>query len=229
MSKSSLSGGAASLYLTKEQAKNPQGLPEANGTWHLLAFYVSGKHVQLYTGLLAVSLSRPTAGLFSGLTSHVMTSKLIYPRLVASLSKAKSIGTPALATASGAATQTATEILQSLGASGAVYAAVTLTALAFPHTEIALMIPPSFPIPIQWGVGGLLMIDIIGALRGWKYVAAWFPPNLRPNILLNAIPFTGSLTTGRISAELRLVCGTIIMVRACGTPFARPNLGRQRV
>lgn len=61
-------------------------------------------------------------------------------------------------------------ILPSLGASGAIYSAVTLTAMAFPHTEIALMIPPSFPIPIQWGVGGLVAIDILGAMRGWRHV-----------------------------------------------------------
>lgn len=64
------------------------------------------------------------------------------------------------------------DILPSLGASGAIYAAVTLTALGFPDTQIALLIPPSFPIPIQYGVGGLVAIDMIGALRGWRYVKA---------------------------------------------------------
>lgn len=81
----------------------------------------------------------------------------------------------ALEPAAAAAAATSKEtILPSLGASGAIYAAVTLTAMAFPHTEIALMIPPSFPIPIQWGVGGLVAIDIIGALRGWRYVAQFY-------------------------------------------------------
>lgn len=77
-------------------------------------------------------------------------------------------GDVAAATTETAAESTTKTILPSLGASGAIYAAVTLTAMAFPHTEIALMIPPSFPIPIQWGVGGLVAIDIIGALRGWR-------------------------------------------------------------
>ncbi|KAF7794403.1 hypothetical protein EIP86_005537 [Pleurotus ostreatoroseus] len=59
-------------------------------------------------------------------------------------------------------------ILPSLGASGAIYGTVTLTALAFPDTQVALIFPPTWPIPIQWGVGGLVALDILGALRGWK-------------------------------------------------------------
>lgn len=79
--------------------------------------------------------------------------------------KPPTTGGPAAGTAG--TTQT---ILPSLGASGAIYSAVALTAMAFPHTEIALMIPPSFPIPIQWGVGALVVVDIVGALRGWRCV-----------------------------------------------------------
>ena len=60
------------------------------------------------------------------------------------------------------------KILPSLGASGAIYAAVTLTAFAFPETEISLIFPPTNPIPIQWGVGGLVLLDVLGALRGWR-------------------------------------------------------------
>lgn len=87
-------------------------------------------------------------------------------------SKAKPADAAAVARTSEATAETSEKtILPSLGASGAIYAAVTLTALAFPHTEIALIIPPSFPIPIQWGVGGLVALDVIGALRGWRYVA----------------------------------------------------------
>lgn len=63
-----------------------------------------------------------------------------------------------------------TTLAPSLGASGAVYACVTMSALAFPEAQIAMAIPPSYPIDIQWGVGGLLCIDMIGALRGWRYV-----------------------------------------------------------
>ena len=59
-------------------------------------------------------------------------------------------------------------ILPSLGISGAVYGCVTMTALAFPNAQIALMIPPSFPIDIQYGVGALVLLDVVGLLRGWR-------------------------------------------------------------
>ncbi|KIP07085.1 hypothetical protein PHLGIDRAFT_106145 [Phlebiopsis gigantea 11061_1 CR5-6] len=152
-------GSAASLYLRSEQQKN-SSLREANISWHFLAFYLS-------------------SGLFSGMASHIMTTKFIYPRMIQrmateakTINAAPSVGAVASETAATAAHSKET-ILPSLGASGAIYAAVTLTALAFPHTEIALMIPPSFPIPIQWGVGGLVVIDIIGALRGWRMFDHW--------------------------------------------------------
>ena len=61
-------------------------------------------------------------------------------------------------------------ILPSLGASGAVYAAATMTALAFPESQVALFIPPTYPINIQYGIGGLMMVDVIGILRGWRSV-----------------------------------------------------------
>lgn len=59
-------------------------------------------------------------------------------------------------------------ISPSLGASGAIYAAATMTALAFPEAQVALFIPPSYPISIQYGIGGLMMIDAIGIMRGWR-------------------------------------------------------------
>jgi rhomboid-like protein len=43
-----------------------------------------------------------------------------------------------------------------------------VTALAFPDSQIALFIPPSYPISIQYGVGGLVLMDTIGILRGWR-------------------------------------------------------------
>jgi rhomboid-like protein len=77
------------------------------------------------------------------------------------------------------------DILPSLGASGAIYAAVTMTALAFPDSEVALFIPPSYPINIQYGVGALMALDTIGIIRGWRFVSCFvffflFPPIRRP-------------------------------------------------
>lgn len=66
------------------------------------------------------------------------------------------------------------DILPSLGASGAIYAAVTLTALAYPDAVVSLIFPPTWPIPIQWGVGALVLVDVFGVLRGWRYISTFF-------------------------------------------------------
>ncbi|EGN95283.1 hypothetical protein SERLA73DRAFT_77298 [Serpula lacrymans var. lacrymans S7.3] len=102
---------------------------------------------------------------------HAVSTKVLYPRLVSQLSKPS--GTLAGGTvAKSAAGTTAKEIL-SLGASGAIYAAVTLSALAFPDASISLIFLPFFAIPIQSGVGAIIALDAIGILRGWKILCAF--------------------------------------------------------
>ena len=117
----------------------------------------------------------PLAGLFSGLVSHVVVARFRFPqlvsRLVSATTRPESRAMPKLPLP-----EASPNILPSLGASGAIYATVTLTALAFPDTEIALLIPPTFPIPIQWGVGAFVAIDILGVFRGWRWV---FYPELK--------------------------------------------------
>lgn len=120
-----------------------------------------------------------TAGLFSGLVSHIVSAKFRYPKIVAQLAsptvRKTETWAAAVAASSASAVQTAAvskipPILPSLGASGAVYAAATMTALAFPESQVALFIPPTYPINIQYGIGGLMMFDVIGILRGWRSV-----------------------------------------------------------
>lgn len=111
-------------------------------------------------------VNAPSAGLFSGLVSHVVAARFRFPQMVSKLILDKT-STNAVRTASQVASPRSS-ILPSLGASGAIYATVTLTACAFPDTEIALLIPPTFPIPISWGVSGLVAIDVLGVLRGWR-------------------------------------------------------------
>ncbi|OBZ66849.1 Rho GTPase-activating protein 23 [Grifola frondosa] len=101
-------GSAASQYLINEQKnpeKSPSRLTEATVKWHLLAFFIS-------------------AGLFSGLVSHVVTARFIYPRLVARLTtslKSSATGPMASSAAAAVSSKAATsQILPSLGASGAV-------------------------------------------------------------------------------------------------------------
>lgn len=119
--------------------------------------------------------------MFSGLVSHVVSTKFRYPKIVAQLaSPATAVQktetwAAAVAASSASAAQAAVvskipPILPSLGASGAVYAAATMTALAFPESQVALFIPPTYPINIQYGIGGLMLMDVIGILRGWRSV-----------------------------------------------------------
>jgi rhomboid-like protein len=147
-------GSAATHYFTLEQLKNGEHQQEATAKWHFLAFFIS-------------------AGLFSGLVSHVAACKVLFPRLVNQYTASAVIkNSPAAAAISSTAVKTATaaprEILPSLGASGAIYAAVTVSALAFPDAQVSLIFPPFVSIPIQAGVGGLVMLDMIGIIRSWR-------------------------------------------------------------
>jgi rhomboid-like protein len=108
-----------------------------------------------------------SAGLFSGLVSHMVATRIRFPQIIGKLRKTSTA--PATTTAIGATASTAREtILPSLGASGAIYSAVVITALAYPQSEVALIFPPTPPIPIQWGVSALVALDVVGVLRGWK-------------------------------------------------------------
>jgi rhomboid-like protein len=140
-------------------------------------------------------LSCETAGLFSGLVSHVVSARVRFPRIVARLleNKAPAAARPSLlarlfrtrpapldaAADAAPALERSLRILPSLGASGAIYASVTLTALAFPDAVVSLIFPPTHPIPIQWGVGALVLLDVVGALRGWRCVSL-LTPSTRP-------------------------------------------------
>jgi rhomboid-like protein len=59
-------------------------------------------------------------------------------------------------------------IRPSLGASGAVYATLILTALAAPDTSVQLLFLPFLSLPIRWGAAGLVAMDTVGILRGWR-------------------------------------------------------------
>ncbi|KAF7970041.1 hypothetical protein HWV62_25352 [Athelia sp. TMB] len=91
--------------------------------------------------------------------------------MVAQLTKASAATTVASAfskPALAAAARPLHDILPSLGASGAIYAAVSLTALGFPDSEVSLIFLPGVLIPSQAAVGGLVCLDIVGVLRGWR-------------------------------------------------------------
>ncbi|KAF8127362.1 hypothetical protein EV363DRAFT_1515011, partial [Boletus edulis] len=139
-------GAAATHYLCASPSRDP----DISAQWHFLAFFLS-------------------AGLFSGLVSHCVSAKILYPRILSQISKQAAVrSSPAASALVGdVAQQVPDKILPSLGASGAIYAAVTLTALAFPDAQVQpIFIPISMS--ITTGVGALVLADIVGVLRGWK-------------------------------------------------------------
>ncbi|BGP15781.1 hypothetical protein JCM10213_005737 [Rhodosporidiobolus nylandii] len=112
-----------------------------------------------YSEILPRSTSRfeflalfATAGLFSSFASHLWFSRIVAGRLLQVLPAA----------------QVKAAMLPSLGASGAVYGLVSLTALAFPETSVSLIFLPFFPIPIGGAVATMIAVDFIGLVRGWR-------------------------------------------------------------
>jgi hypothetical protein len=122
------------------------------------------------------------AGLFSSLVSHVVNARLVYPRLVSKLARPGETGSPGIihrlfsnlssvskSNARPDAAAATSTIRGSLGASGAIYSTVIVSVLAFPQAEVSLIFPPTPSFPIQYGVGGVVLLDCIGILRGWRY------------------------------------------------------------
>jgi len=157
---------ATSTWMTREQIQAPSHLRESTASYHFLALYLS-------------------SGLFSSLASHLVTTRFIYPRLLSKLVQPEKTSSPGMidkfssslssaakSSARPATTDTAAaapRILPSLGASGAIYSTVVISTLAFPDAEVSLVFPPTPSFPIQYGVGGMVLLDCIGILRGWRF------------------------------------------------------------
>lgn len=58
--------------------------------------------------------------------------------------------------------------LPGLGASGALYSCIVVEAMAHPDQQIALIFLPFVGIPIIYGVSGMITLDTVGVLRGWR-------------------------------------------------------------
>jgi rhomboid-like protein len=191
-------GSAAYFYLLGAQNKYEVQQQESTSSYHFLAFFISGKPSS-FTSLLPSFFNGVffcAAGLFSSLVSHVVNVKFRYPKIVAHLASPASTvqrtenWAGAVAASSPSAVQAVAvkkipPILPSLGASGAIYATATMTALAFPEAQTALFFPPTYPISIQYGIGGLMIFDAIGILRGWRSVLFFFPFYLIFDLNLN--------------------------------------------
>jgi len=135
-------GSSAYLYLSLPPGPPP--LSSSTHTPHFLAFLLC-------------------AGLTSSLASHLWTNIVRLPRLLRSLSS------PArLSSAQALAAHQA--IIPSLGASGAIYAALTLTACAYPDSQVGIIFVPFIRMPIGPAVAGIVSLDLIGLIRGWRSV-----------------------------------------------------------
>ncbi|KAG8904377.1 hypothetical protein FRC00_014003 [Tulasnella sp. 408] len=134
---------AAWWILQDMQNRAPSGLQEATPKWHFLAFYVA-------------------AGLASSYVSHVAQASRL--RFVL-----RNIARPERAAA---AMKAAASIKPSLGASGAIYATVALTAFYYPNTAVNIMLIP-IAVPIGAAVSGMVALDILGIIRGWQMFDHW--------------------------------------------------------
>jgi rhomboid-like protein len=165
--------------MEKAQSESESRLQESTTQYHFLAYFVSGS--LLRTPQEYTTNATTTAGLFSSLVSHIATARVRFPRAVKELASRAQSKEVLEAEAKGLSrfsmlqksSITPSAILPSLGSSGAVYAALITTAFAFPDTQIGLIFPPTPPISIQTGVSALVVMDIIGALRGWRIFDHW--------------------------------------------------------
>ncbi|KAJ7155442.1 hypothetical protein C8R43DRAFT_1087522 [Mycena crocata] len=162
-------GSSASFHLFQRQEKMPNGQLESTARFHFLAFFIA-------------------AGLFAALTSHVIHLKVLYPRMISRLSLPSNL--PASNPDTWASALRApvppvsrlrsffrfflpshpkTQLTPRVGGTGALYALMMLTALGFPNAEITLFYPPNYSVPVQWGVGSMLLLDMLGIWRGWRF------------------------------------------------------------
>ncbi|GAA5884146.1 hypothetical protein JCM16303_005938 [Sporobolomyces ruberrimus] len=92
------------------------------------------------------------AGMTSAFASHWWSTRILARRLARTLNpkqvKETSIG--------------------SLGASGATYSFITLIALAYPSLSLSFIFLPWVPIPIGAATTAIVLVDIVGLVRGWK-------------------------------------------------------------
>ncbi|CAH7686914.1 hypothetical protein BY996DRAFT_4580425 [Phakopsora pachyrhizi] len=97
------------------------------------------------------------AGLAAGMGSHALSLLIRAPRLIKWRQGVLKSSTPPI------------PILPSLGASGAIYGCLTMTALAFPEAHVSLIFLPWIPIKIGNAVFFAVMLDFIGVIRSWRH------------------------------------------------------------
>lgn len=152
-------GSAAYTFLAAPNTHSHHG--DASSIASLLGLDAIGPYLATSTNtphFLAFFLA---AGLFSSLCSHLNTVIFRLPRFLRDISSSHRISSlSAIASHAG--------VLPSLGASGAIYATLTMTSLAFPEASVSLIFLPFIPIKIGWGVAGMVAVDLFGLIKGWR-------------------------------------------------------------
>lgn len=59
-----------------------------------------------------------------------------------------------------------------------------MSALAFPDAQVYLLFLPGVPLPITAGVGGMVCLDVLGIIRGWRCVNEY--NGIKSTLILNS-------------------------------------------
>ncbi|XP_065882734.1 presenilin-associated rhomboid-like protein, mitochondrial [Dysidea avara] len=60
------------------------------------------------------------------------------------------------------------DFIPSRGASGAIMGVITAVIAHSPDASVYLIFLPFVPIPAVWALGGVITLDLVGLIRGWK-------------------------------------------------------------
>ncbi|TFY72203.1 hypothetical protein EVG20_g819 [Dentipellis fragilis] len=108
------------------------------------------------------------ASMFSSLFSHVFTTRILYPRMMKQLAQNVSKSGTSPLTGTGIPRVPQISVPSFSGSMGVVFAGCTMMALMLPDVPISLPFLSAPSVPFAYGVGGVILFDCIGALRGWR-------------------------------------------------------------
>ncbi|GJJ11485.1 hypothetical protein Clacol_005718 [Clathrus columnatus] len=170
-------GSVVCWWLTEVQDKKQAILHESTSMYHFMAFFISGLSFCRQCQEDFRTDAFVTAGLFSSFLAHAVRVRFYYPRMVSQITAAEkaasTVGAGAMTSATAAALTAQTTILPSLGASGAIWACVSMSALACPEARASLIFPSTISFPLPAGALALVGLDILGILRGWRLFDHW--------------------------------------------------------
>ncbi|EMD38784.1 hypothetical protein CERSUDRAFT_112528 [Gelatoporia subvermispora B] len=117
-----------------------------------------------------------TSGLWSTLVSHMIVSRVLYPRIVAKLTRATFLNRLGLVfkkAPSRASEAGYPKAIVSSGLSGAIHATITYGALTLQTLNVSFWPLDTVSIPLTHFLLGLAAINSLSALRGWTAFNHW--------------------------------------------------------